>query len=182
MKPIHLIIPVLLVIVLMTAGCTNQQPAVQPTVVPAPSLPVTDSPTPAAATAPPELAGQWTLTSLGIQQGTAVTYPSTEITLTLNNDGSLTGYDGCNNYFGTFTLTGTTTPKGQGMAMSNIGSTKKYCAGLANQEQQYLNILSKTTSYNIDGSTRLVLTGEMGDVLMYQRSGTTPTPTWARGY
>jgi heat shock protein HslJ len=104
------------------------------------------------------------------------------MTLTLNNDGSLTGNDGCNNYFGSYTLSGTTTPKGHGMTISNIGSTKKYCAGLANQEQQYLNILSKTTTYDIDSTSRLVLTGEMGDVLTYQRSGTTPAPTWVRGY
>lgn len=182
MKQIGLIVPVLLVIVLMTAGCTNQQPAVQPTLVPATPVPVPSATGPAAATVPTDFTGQWTLTSLGIQQGTAVTYPTTEMTLTLNNDGSLTGYDGCNNYFGTFTLTGTTTPKGKGMTISGIGSTKKYCAGLANQEQQYLNILSKTTTYNIDGTSRLVLTGEMGDVLMYQRSGTIPAPTWARGY
>ncbi|NMB77765.1 MAG: META domain-containing protein [Methanomicrobiales archaeon] len=180
MKSPHLYLPVLLVVLLLAAGCTGTQ---QP-VAPAPSQqPVTVvTTTPSTPIIPQDLAGSWVLSSLGIQHGTAITYPSTEITLTLNPDGTLTGYDGCNNYFGTYTLTGTTTPKGTGMTISGLGSTKKFCASLQSQEQQYLNILEKTAAYDIDGTTQLVLTGDLGDVLIYQRPGTLATPTVARGY
>lgn len=181
MKRITLIVPVLLVVLLLAAGCTNQPPAAQPTPVPATPAPVTTA-APAAPAIPADLAGNWILTSLGIQGGTAVTYPTTEISLTINPDGSMTGYDGCNNYFGTVTLPGTTTPKGSGMKISDIGSTKKYCANLASQEQQYLNILGKTAAYDIDGTSGLVLTGDMGDVLMYKRPAAVVTPTVVREY
>ena len=142
MKHTSLIILVFLAVALLVAGCTSQQPAAQPATPAATQNPApVPTATPAASSVPAPLAGDWTLTTMGIQGGTAVTYPTTAITLTFNPDGSLAGYDGCNNYFGTFTLTGTTTPKGQGMTLSGIGSSKKYCAELANQEQQYLNIL-----------------------------------------
>jgi heat shock protein HslJ len=182
MKHTPLIILVFLAIALLAAGCTSQQPAAQPatpavTQNPAPVAPAT----PAAATVPAQLAGDWTLTTMGIQGGSAVTYPTTAISLTFNQDGSLAGYDGCNNYFGSYVLTGTTTPKGQGMTISGIGASKKYCAELANQEQQYLNILSKTNAYVVDG-TQLSLTGDKGDVLIYQRPQTLVTPARAWGY
>jgi heat shock protein HslJ len=154
---------------LLVSGCTNQQPAVQPsaaTSTPAPSAPVT--PASAPSSVPGQLAGDWTLTTLAIQGGSAIIHPTTGITFTINQDKTLTGYDGCNNYFGTFILTGTTTPKGQGMTISGIGASKKYCADLASQEQQYLNILEKTLAYAGDG-TRLTLTGEKGDALVYER-------------
>lgn len=178
MKYSSLMILVLVAVAMLAAGCTSQQPAA-PAVTQTPQPPVTT--VPATSSVPPGLAGAWTLTTLGIQQGTAVTYPTTEITLTLNQDGSFTGYDGCNNYFGTYTLTGTTTPKGQGMKMSGISASKKYCANLASQEQEYLNILGKTAAYVVDG-TQLTLTGDMGDVLIYQRPETLTASSRPQGY
>jgi heat shock protein HslJ len=175
MKVLSFIVLVFLVSALMVAGCTSQKPAAVPATpvsTPAPA-PITAAPT--ASLVPQQLAGYWTLTTMGIQGGTAVTYPTTEISLTINPDATLTGYDGCNNYYASFTLSGTTTPVGQGMTISNISASKKYCRELANQEQQYLNILSKTSAYVVDGS-QLTLTGTMGDVLIYQRPSTLVTP------
>jgi heat shock protein HslJ len=176
MKVFSLIVLVFLVAALMVAGCTGQKPAALPTTpvsTPAPAAPVAAAP--AASLVPQQLTGYWTLTTMGIQGGTAVTHPTTEISLTINPDGTLTGYDGCNNYFASFALTGITTPVGQGMTISNVSQSKKYCQNLASQEQQYLNILSKTSAYVVDG-TQLSLTGEMGDVLIYQRPATLVTP------
>jgi heat shock protein HslJ len=182
MKHTSLILLIFLAIALLAAGCASQQPAAPPATPAATQNPApVQTATPAASSVPAQLAGDWTLTTMGIQGGTAVTYPTTAISLTFNQDGSLAGYDGCNNYFGTFTLTGTTTSKGQGMALSGIGSSKKYCAELQNQEQQYLNILSKTSAYVVD-TTQLTLTGEKGDVLIYQRPQTLVTPARAPGY
>jgi hypothetical protein len=59
--------------------------------------------------------------------------------------------------------------------LSGISASKKYCIETANQEQQYLNILGKTSAYVVDG-TQLTLTGDMGDVLIYQRPATLVTP------
>lgn len=169
----------LLVVAILVAGCTTAQPPAQPA-TPAPLPPTTaNTPAPTAQPAPvvpAMLSGGWTLTMMGIQNGNAVTVPTTEITLTINPDNSLTGYGGCNNYFATFALTGKTTPKGQEMTVSNLGSTKKYCATESGQEQQYLNILGKTMAYNVDGA-QLSLTATTGDVLIYQRPKTLITPT-----
>jgi len=53
------------------------------------------------ATLSPVFFGKWILTTMAIQEGTVPLQPTTEITLVFNADGSLTGYGGCNNYFGT---------------------------------------------------------------------------------
>lgn len=178
MKRIFLILFALLAIAALVSGCTSPQAATQPVTVATPAPAAVTPVVPAAPLVPADLAGDWTLTTMGVQDGTAVTHPTYAITLTLNPDGSLTGYDGCNNYFGSFTLTGITTPKGEGMTVSNIGATKKYCATLANQEQQYLAILGKSEAWVVDG-TELTLTADTGDVLIYQRPSALakiPTP------
>jgi heat shock protein HslJ len=162
----------LLVVAAMAAGCTTPQtPA--PVATPVPTTDTT--PVPVAPPVPESLVGHWTLTTMGIQDGTAVIHPDYGITLTLNPDGSLTGYTGCNNYFGSFTLTGAVTPKGAGMAISDIGMTKMYCAPYAEQEQDYLAILKKTAAFDAS-ATELTLTADTMDVLVYQRTETLPTP------
>ena len=159
----------------LISGCTTTPtPAPKPTPAPLPpTVVVTATPTPN--TVPVQLTRYWVLTTMGIQDGTAVTHPTTEISLTFNPDGSLTGYDGCNNYFGSFTLTGMTTPKGNGMTISNIASSKKYCETLAQQETMYLAILGKTMAYNVNGN-QLSMTATTGDVLIYQTPATLVTP------
>ena len=162
----------ILMLALLVAGCTSQQTAVTPPVTAATPAPAV--PSPSTSSAPLPLEGNWALTTMAIQGGTALTYPATPVNLIFNPDKSFTGYDGCNNYFGTYTLTGTTTPKGQGLTLSSISKSDKNCPTLANQEQQYLNILGKTSAYVIDG-TKLTLTADTGDVLIYQRPATLVT-------
>ncbi|MDP3565175.1 MAG: META domain-containing protein [Methanoregula sp.] len=165
----------LMIAAVLIAGCTTTQPAPQPVQTPAPLPPtvvVTTSTPPAV---PAQLARNWVLTTMAIQDGTAVTHPISEISLVFNNDGGLTGYDGCNNYFGSFVLTGITTPKGNGMTISNIGSSKKYCQNLANQDTMYQTILGKAMAYNVDGN-QLSITASTGDVLIYQTPASLVTP------
>jgi heat shock protein HslJ len=107
---------------------------------------------------------------MGTRGGTAVITPTAEISLIFNTDGTLSGYDGCNNYFGSANLTGRTNPSGTGLTLGPVGSTKKYCSAVADQEQQYLNILGKTSAYAVNG-TQLTLTASTRDALVYQRVG-----------
>ncbi|MFA4824696.1 MAG: META domain-containing protein [Methanoregula sp.] len=176
MKKTTILFLIFVIAAVMITGCTSTPPPAvqQPTTVATlpPTVVVT---TPATPAVPVQLAGNWVLTTMGIQGGTGVTYPTTEISLTINPDGSLTGYDGCNNYYGTCTLTGMTTPKGNGMTISNIASSKKYCATLADQETMYLNILGKAMAYNVDGN-QLSITATTGDVLIYQTPASLVTP------
>ena len=166
----------LVIAAVLIAGCTTPAPAPQPAPAPA-TLPPTVivTATPASPTLPAQLTRNWVLTTMGIQDGTGITYPTTEISLTFNPDGTLTGYDGCNNYFGSATPTGMTTPKGNGMTISNIASSKKYCETLAQQETMYLAILGKTMAYNVNGN-QLSMTATTGDVLIYQTPATLVTP------
>jgi len=177
MKKITILLFIFVIAAVIIAGCTTQKPAPLPVTTAAtlpPTVIVTATPAPPAL--PAQLTRNWALTTMAIQDGTGVTHPTTDISLTFNPDGSLTGYDGCNNYFGSTTLTGMTTPKGNGMTISNIASSKKYCETLAQQETMYLAILGKTMAYNVDGN-QLSMTATTGDVLIYQTPGSLVTPT-----
>ncbi|MDP3181071.1 MAG: META domain-containing protein [Bacteroidota bacterium] len=166
----------LMIAAVLIAGCTTQNPAPQPVTTPAtlpPTVVVTATPVPPVL--PAQLTRNWVVTTMAIQDGTAITYPTTEISLTFNPDGSFTGYDGCNNYFGSATPTGITTQKGNGMTISNIASSKKYCESLAQQETKYLALLGKTMAYNVNGN-QLSMTATTGDVLISQTPATLVTP------
>ena len=175
MRKLLILMVCLVIASIMITGCTNTKPAPQPVTVP-PTLPPTVVVTTAATPAvPTQLAGNWIVTKMGIQDGTAVTTPTTQITLTVLTDGTLNGNGGCNNYNGPFTVTGVTTPKGKGISIGPLVSTKKYCQDYSNQETMYLNILQKAMAYNVDG-VQLSITATTGDVLMYQRPASLVTP------
>ena len=174
MKKITILLFIFVIAAVLIAGCTTPTPAPQPAPVTLPPTVIVTA-TPAPPALPAQLTRNWVLTTMAIQDGTGVTHPTTEISLTFNPDGSLTGYDGCNNYFGSSTLTGMTTPKGNGMTISNIASSKKYCETLAQQETVYLAILGKTMAYNVDGN-QLSMTATTGDVLIYQTPISLVTP------
>jgi heat shock protein HslJ len=176
MKKIAILLIIFVIAAVLIAGCTTQKPATPPVTARAtlpPTVIVTATPAPPAL--PAQLTRNWVLTTMGIQDGTGVTHPTTEISLTFNPDGSLTGYDGCNNYYGSASLTGITTPKGNAMTISNIASSKKYCETLAQQETMYLAILGKIMAYNVNGN-QLSMTATTGDVLIYQTPISLVTP------
>jgi heat shock protein HslJ len=157
----------------MIAGCTTSQPAPAP--VPATMPPTAVVTTPAPPLMPPELAGNWILTTIALYGAGSITYPTTDISLNFQADGTLTGYDGCNNYYATYIPTGMTTPKGKGMTISDISMSKKYCATLAEQETTYINVLGKVMAYNVNGN-QLSMTATTGDVLIYQTPLSLVTP------
>lgn len=165
---------VLIILAVICTGCTGKTSA-PATAIPTPS-PAVIATTPAAPALPQNLAGSWQLTLMGVQGGTAVTHPTTPITLYFNNDGTVSGNGGCNNYNGPFVLTGTTTDKGSGIRIGPLGSTKMYCQTTSSQEDTYLGILGKTLAYDVD-TTQLTLTASDKNVLIYQRPSTIPTVT-----
>jgi heat shock protein HslJ len=111
---------------------------------------------------------------MAIQDGSVPLKPTTEITLTFNPDGSATGYSGCNNYFTNFTLTGISTPKGDGMIFGPIATSKMYCVSTSGQESTYLEILQSTGAYVVNGDL-LTLTGTTQNALVFQRPSTLVT-------
>jgi heat shock protein HslJ len=104
---------------------------------------------------------------MGIQGGTVVIDPTTDITLTVAADGTLSGYGGCNNYNGPYTVTGKTTEKGYGITIGPLISTQKYCEIYSRQETMYLDILGKSMAYSVNGN-KLSITATTGDALIYQ--------------
>lgn len=174
MKPIAVSVVFLAFALLLVSGCTSQpaQPAATTaTMVPPPATPA----------APPDLCQSWTLIKMGIQDGRAVLNPTGTVTLVIKPDGTLYGYTGCNNYNAAYTLTGTTTPKGQGITVGPVEYTTKYCAPLADQERTYIAILQDSAAYavNVD---KLTITAEDGNALVFQMSDLVPTPAYAPGF
>lgn len=170
---LHFVVFGLAVILLLCAsGCTSPAP-VPPAATPAPvttEVPATVTTMPV----PYELTGSWVLTQMAIQKGTAILEPVGEITLTINNDRTLTGYGGCNNYNAVYTLTGNMTRSGDGMTVGPISSTKKNCATMSQQENTYYEVLGDTSAYVVQGG-RLSLTGSSGNVLIYLRPSAVTT-------
>lgn len=176
MRKLLVFMAFLVIAAIMISGCTSTKPAAPPATTPAtqpPTLVVTAAATP---TLPAQLAGNWVVTSMGIQDGTAVIKPqSSQITLKFSADGTISGNGGCNNYNAPYTLSGTTTPKGQGISIGPIVSTKMFCQEYSSQETTYFNILQKAMAYNVDGN-QLSITASTGDVLIYQTPVSLVTP------
>ena len=78
-----------------------------------------------------------------------------QITLKFNNDGTLSGFSGCNNYNGGYKLTGNTTEFGKTITIGPLASTAMYCADTANLESSYLSILQQTKTYSITNDKML---------------------------
>jgi len=176
MKYSHLCLLLVLVLGIMAFGCTSQksQPITPvPTTLPPTSVPTTS----ATPVYPQQLAGQWVLKTMAIQGGSAPLVPTTDISLYFNTDGSISGYGGCNNYFASYTLTGATTPKGAGMTIAPISTSKKYCESTSIQENTYLQTLQNTGAYVVNGNL-LTITDASQNGLVYQQAASIVTTTY----
>jgi heat shock protein HslJ len=146
-----------LFLAMLASGCTTQAPVPTPaTTIP---TPVPTSPVTVVTTAPltdPALTGIWNLKGGMIAGGTMPVIPNVQITITFNNDGTFTGFGGCNNYNGNYILTRQTTEFGKTITIGPIASTKMYCADTANLESSYLNNLQDTKTYSITNNQMLL--------------------------
>ena len=176
MKILTAFLLVCVIATILVAGCTSPQPVPQPTVPPT-QTPVA-TPVPTTLAVPVSLTRNWIVTTMGIQDGTAIAYPTAQISLTFNQDGTLSGYGGCNNYNAPFTVTGQTTPKGIGLTVGPMVSTKRYCQSYSQQETMYLAILQGAMAYNVNGN-QLSITDKTGNVLVYQTQASLVTPASA---
>lgn len=156
------VLPCFMVLLVLAAGCT-QQPAPQPAATTAVTTPATAA-TPAV---PADLARSWKLILMATKGGTAVWRPDGAVTLSLRQDGTLSGHTGCNGYSAGFTLTGESLPKGSGIDLMPVEATAKYCAPIADEERVYLATLQDAASYRVNGD-KLTLTAKNGNELVYQ--------------
>jgi len=167
-----------LLFVVMVAGCTSQAPAnsAQPEV----TVSITATPTQAETVIPstpvkqevsdPALEGTWYLKLMSDQNGTAIVQTiNPETMITFENNSQITGYTGCNDYQGSYSLTGLKTKFGQGIAIKTEMASPKPCANGENTEQIYIQILSGATSYLVNANQELTLTDSSDNSLVYQR-------------
>jgi len=198
MKKTTLIFLLLAVIsTILIAGCTQVQtlPASTPAVTAVPTYVenqqgvaiirtvATTVPTPlpttpvTVATPPPPtdpaLIGTWNYNGAMLASGGSGKVPvisnTQGITLIFNNDGTLSGFSGCNNFNGAYTLSGITTDFGKGISIGPLASTKMYCADTADFETSYLNNIQQTQTYSITNN-KMMLRNSYGNQLSYDKA------------
>jgi heat shock protein HslJ len=112
--------------------------------------------------APEPLVGTaWTLNSFSTADAVSSVTAGTPITAVFDENGSVTGSAGCNHYFASYTVTGTT------LSIGGTGSTMMYCTGpgVMQQESTYLASLSRAAGFTITGN-RLILVDIHGTPLL----------------
>ena len=91
------------------------------------------------------------------------------ITAQFGPDGQLSGFSGCNDYSGTYTIGQDGTVK-----MGPISATKKSCSQPANvmeQESQYLAALQSAATFQVQGSALTAQNADGQLAVQYERSG-----------
>jgi heat shock protein HslJ len=113
----------------------------------------------------------WVLQAYGSAQNPTPVMPGTEITAVVTGRalpngtvGIITGTAGCNQYFAGYLA-------GAGnLRLTPIGSTWRFCgapAGVMNQEQQYLALLSRVTQYRTTNDQLELTTADGAQLLRY---------------
>ncbi len=138
----------ILIPVLVVAGCTGQGPA---------GIPLNGS--------------GWTLTEY-LHNGTLVKpLAAAKVTLEFDDKGGIGGSAGCNHYFASYETKGTSVTIGQ------AGSTEMYCMtpGVMDQESEYLALLQNARTYSLEGD-RLALSDAGGRVILRFERTVPPLP------
>lgn len=102
----------------------------------------------------------WVLTAMR-QREVNYSAGQEKLTLSLNPEAmNISGSAGCNSYFGTYTYTPTADDRGA-LTFSHMGSTKMMCPDpVMKLEDQYLPLISKTTSCVITAYKLTLLQGD----------------------
>ena len=174
MKSLLFLVCAVLFVGILAAGCTSPTPVPPPATTvptPVPTTVATVATTPPPVT-DPALIGTWTYKGAMLATGSGkmpVIANTQSVTLTFNNDGTLTGFSGCNNFNGGYTLSGKTTEFGKEITIGPLASTKMYCADTADFETSYLNNLQQTQTYSIPNDTMMLRTS-YGSQLSYNKA------------
>jgi putative lipoprotein len=167
MKSSLFLICAVLFVGILAAGCTTTPAPVPattvPTQVPATVMTVTTT----APLTDPALTGYWNFKGATVG-GSMPVIPNVQVTLIFNSDGTLSGFDGCNNYNGGYTLTGQTTEFGKTIAIGPLAVTQKFCADTADFESKYIASLEQTKTYSITNN-KMLLRGAGLNQLSYDK-------------
>lgn len=114
-----------------------------------------------------ELAGtSWLATFVSSEsENTAVTssdIQAAQQTITFDQSGNINGNAGCNSYFGTFEVDGSS------LSIKNLGWTEMFCGeSLMAQETAYLAALEKADSYHINASSLQILAADGSTLISF---------------
>ena len=101
----------------------------------------------------------WKLVELE-HQPAALGAEGKELSMVLHTENNrINGFSGCNRFMGTYALSGHT------LKISTLASTRKMCIEHPAQEDRFLQILSQSQHFEIQGN-RLVLKNEIGSPLL----------------
>ena len=108
------------------------------------------------------LHGEWTVAQVDGKP----TVAGSEVSLTFEAGGHLSGAASCNRYFAEFTLTG------EGLTISDAGATMMMCdRPLMDQERLFLAILEAVTRFEVGADGSLILHADDGRTLTASRNG-----------
>jgi heat shock protein HslJ len=94
------------------------------------------------------LTGSWKLTSYGTADVISSAVSDVEANLTFNEDGTVTGTSGCNEFGGNYTV------EGDQITFVEIVSTLMLCdTPIMGQEEAMQQALTETATYKIEGHT-----------------------------
>jgi len=100
------------------------------------------------ASSPATLTGTWKLSAVQVEDVATSALAGAEAKLTFNEDSTVTGTSGCNEFGGGYTV------EGDQITFKDIVSTLMACdTPIMQQEEAFQQILAETAMYKIDGDT-----------------------------
>jgi heat shock protein HslJ len=114
----------------------------------------------------PVVGTTWNLTSIYTGDAVSTAIAGSEATMTLMEDGSVTGAASCNRYQGTYAL------DGDRLSFSGLASTKMLCPDdIMNQETIFLEAMAAVEGFSIEGSSLTVTDGAGAPLLGFVGAG-----------
>ena len=126
----------------------------------------------------------WNVTLYSLDSGAMTNlWPGTEITLRFGDDGTVSGFSGCNDYSGSFEVQGAYDEfvegvrdenDGQAIRIGTLAVTEKACtspSGVMDQETEYLNALQSTARWLIGRGNLLLRTDDGFFLVEAERDG-----------
>lgn len=106
------------------------------------------------------LTGAWKLVSYRITDVLSTALPDVEAGLTFNEDGTVTGTSGCNEFGGSYTV------EGDKITFKEIVSTLMLCdTPIMGQEEAMYQVLTDTATFQIDGNTLRITNNDRSLIL-----------------
>jgi heat shock protein HslJ len=141
----------LILIIMVLAGCTKTQQV------------LVREPAPTS----PGLEGRWDLVSYGPAGSEAKVLADRQVFIDLTSDGKVSGFGGCNRYFGGWGfLEGTK----DNLRIWRTGSTRMACdEPIMTQEYRFLEELSRVSRYSIEGKELRLYYDEGRGILRFSR-------------